>query len=594
MKKIKSFYFIKKIYSFLEERRKLDLIKYNKKIQNSMNISLINYKFLSGKYVVFMDGNNGNGKGKEYDGHTGIIIFEGEYSNRKRNGKGKEYNIYKELIFEGEYLNGKKHGKGKEYENSKNNIILLYDGEYLNGEKHGFGKEYDIYGKLYEGEYLNGKKHGKGKEYDKNGNLIYEGEYVKGKRKNDNIENKRVIMKTNARTNRLSFIGEINGNGKEYDGYDHIIFEGEYLNGKRHGKGKEYNNKGELILECEYKNGKKWNAKGYDGKGNKTYEIINGKGYAEELNYRNEIIYKGNYLNGLKHGKGEEYIYDRLFEDEKYEYISDFKGEYLYGHKIKGKEYYYGEIIFEGEYLFDKKWDGKGYESGNIVYELNNGVGTLIEYYIYPGSKKFEGELFNGIRHGKAKEYYYPFCYCHPYIDEGKYLNGQRHGVWKSENEELEFLEYNEGKLIRKINFIENYEQLIAEKDELNEKNKVKGYKNGILIYDGEYYNRSKNGKGKEYNENGILIYEGEYDHGFKNGKGKEYNKDGNLVYEGEFYYGKRDGKGKEYNEHGKIIFEGEYFTDKKWNGKEYNYDSKDGKLLSECEYLNGKNLSIP
>ena len=36
-----------------------------------------------------------------------------------------------------------------------------------------------------------------------------------------------------------------------------LIFEGEYLNGKRNGKGKEYNSEGKLIFEGEYLNGKK-------------------------------------------------------------------------------------------------------------------------------------------------------------------------------------------------------------------------------------------------------------------------------------------------------------------------------------------------
>ena len=31
------------------------------------------------------------GKGKEYGGWDGELIFEGEYLNGKRNGKGKEY-----------------------------------------------------------------------------------------------------------------------------------------------------------------------------------------------------------------------------------------------------------------------------------------------------------------------------------------------------------------------------------------------------------------------------------------------------------------------------------------------------------------------
>ena len=99
---------------------------------------------------------DGNGKVKEYL-DNGILYFEGEYLNGKKNGKGKEYDYYNgKLIFEGEYLNGKKHGKGKEYER---NGELIFEGEYLNGKKHGKGKEYETNGELiFEGEYLNGNK----------------------------------------------------------------------------------------------------------------------------------------------------------------------------------------------------------------------------------------------------------------------------------------------------------------------------------------------------------------------------------------------------------------------------------------------------
>ena len=58
---------------------------------------------------------------------------------------------------------------------------------------------------------LNNNINGKGREYY-NGKLIFEGEYLNGKR---------------------------NGKGKEYDYNRKINFEGEYLNGKRHGKGKD-------------------------------------------------------------------------------------------------------------------------------------------------------------------------------------------------------------------------------------------------------------------------------------------------------------------------------------------------------------------
>ena len=38
----------------------------------------------------------------------------------------------------------------------------------------------------------------------------------------------------------------------------------------------------------------------------------------------------------------------------------------------------------------------------------------------------------------------------------------------------------------------------------------------GGLIFEGEYLNGEKNGKGKEYDELGTLIFEGEYQNGVK------------------------------------------------------------------------------
>ena len=96
--------------------------------------------------------------------------------------------------------------------------------------------------------------------------------------------------------------------------------------------------------------------------------------------------------------------------------------------------------------------------------------------------------------------------------------------------------------------------------------------------------------KGKEYiiNANKFLIFEGEYLNGERNGKGKEYDIFGNLVFEGEYLNGERNGKGKEYNIFGILEFEGEYLNDKKWNGKE-KQKYKNGKIKFEREYINGK-----
>jgi len=45
------------------------------------------------------------------------------------------------------------------------------------------------------------------------------------------------------------------------------------------------------------------------------------------------------------------------------------------------------------------------------------------------------------------------------------------------------------------------------------------------------------------------LIFEGEYLNGERNGKGKEYKCEGKLKFEGEYLNGERNGKGK------KILF---------------------------------------
>ena len=101
LKNSKSIYFIKKLFTFIDEKNKLEIIKYNKNIQNILDISLINYKFFSNRYIIFEK----NGKGKEYDKYNDTLVFEGEYLNGKSNGKGKEYYYDGKLIFEGLYLN---------------------------------------------------------------------------------------------------------------------------------------------------------------------------------------------------------------------------------------------------------------------------------------------------------------------------------------------------------------------------------------------------------------------------------------------------------------------------------------------------------
>ena len=109
---IKSLYFIEKIFSKIDVKIKLKIIKYNKSLQNTLCINIINYKKFSKKYIIY----DSKGIGKEYFGYDNALLYEGEYLNGERNGKGKEYdsfNYIKHITYEGEYKNGKRNGKGR-------------------------------------------------------------------------------------------------------------------------------------------------------------------------------------------------------------------------------------------------------------------------------------------------------------------------------------------------------------------------------------------------------------------------------------------------------------------------------------------------
>ena len=404
LRNIKSIYFIKIIFSYVNERKKLKLVKYNKILQKNLDINIINYQHFTGKYLIYEP----NGIGKEYCGYDETLIFEGEYLNGERNGKGKEYDYSGILKFEGEYLNGERNGKGKEYDYNGN---LNFEGEYLNGERNGKGKEYDYSGILkFEGEYLNGKRNGKGKEYDYNGNLIFEGEYLNGKKLLETKYDKKEKI-----INEFKNINEIEKKNNFND--DKSIFKGEYLIEKV----KDYYYYDQLRYKIEYYSNDKRKGKG-----------------KEYSNYNGELEFEGEYLNKIRNGKGKEYYKNGQLKFE------DF---YLYGYKLKGK-LYINHIEFEGNFLFNNKWHGKGFDkNGNIIYEIINGNGKVKEYFD-DGERRFEGEYLNGKRNGKGKEYSNyngelefegeylngkgkEYDYNGKIIFEGEYLNGKRNGIGK-------------------------------------------------------------------------------------------------------------------------------------------------------------------
>jgi len=308
---------MKKIFSFLNEKVKLDIIKYNKNFQKTLSVDIEYYKEISRKYIIY----GINGDGKEYDKYD-TLIFEGKYLNGKRNGKGKEFYSNGKIKFEGTYLNGKKwNGKGYDINNKYTFLIengngkikeyypsgkLKYEAYYINGEMNGKIKEYkedyeyincreveevfecELYYLEYEGKCLKGERNGEGKEYHKNGKLKFEGEFLNGKR---------------------------NGKGKEYETYNE--FEGEYLDGEKwNGIGKEFYSDRKIKFKGEYLKGKRWNGIGYNINNNIEYKLVNGEGLVKEYSLFGRLEFEGRYSNGVRNGYGKEYDFNGKLEFE--------------------------------------------------------------------------------------------------------------------------------------------------------------------------------------------------------------------------------------------------------------------------------------
>ena len=82
---VKSRFILIDIFAYLDIHKTLEIISYNKIIQEKLEISKDDYKKESGKYII----GERNGKGKEYDMRKNKLIFEGEYLNCKKMENGK-------------------------------------------------------------------------------------------------------------------------------------------------------------------------------------------------------------------------------------------------------------------------------------------------------------------------------------------------------------------------------------------------------------------------------------------------------------------------------------------------------------------------
>ena len=307
--------------------------------------------------------------------------FEGEYLNDLKNGKWETFYENGNKEFVGKYNNGIKHGLCKEFdENGK----LIFDGEYNKGikwnGKERLMKDYDDKRVFIERKYNNGKADCvEYYEHNKFSPNIFE---LKGldfiqKLIKEGHDKKDLSEEINYETyiTNLLFVGEYiddnsvkdkrNRNGKGYEYHDNkFVFEGEYQNGEIvNGKGKLFDYKGNMIFNGEYINGKRNGLvyEYYDNAETKTKYDTNISQERISL-----LKYEGKYIGDEKNGVGKEYQYD-----ENTQAITIFEGIYKDGKKWEGvgKEFYQipDKLLFDGEYREGKRWNGNFCEYSNIM-----------------------------------------------------------------------------------------------------------------------------------------------------------------------------------------------------------------------------------
>ncbi|WP_139365140.1 MORN repeat-containing protein [Litchfieldia alkalitelluris] len=230
--------------------------------------------------------------------------------------------------------------------------------------------------------------------FNKSGNLL--GGNMKIYRKG-NVE---YNLKTKKKVYEGEFLnGKRHGKGKEF--LDGFIYIGEFIEGKKHGEGTEVcKNTKTWIYKGQYSEDKRHGQgkersngflyQGYFKEGNRT-----GYGKVYEIKSK-KLVFKGYYFEGVRQGKGEHFINKSYFE-----------GTFMSGQLTTGNEYVLDGnnedylLIYTGDFLEFQK-HGKG-----IEYDINTG------HVIYIGIYEF-----NKRKKGKEVKPYSNRCYtCKKQVD---------------------------------------------------------------------------------------------------------------------------------------------------------------------------------
>ena len=273
-----------------------------------------------------------------------------------------------------------------------------------------------------------------------------------------------------------------------------------------------------------------------------TIPVRNGRGKEYDGNKR--VLYDGGWSNGVRNGKGVEYVNGKKVYD----------GGWSNGVRNGEGTEYTGDAKWTGVWKNGKK-DGKFsrlFEGGMAEEVWSNGLKT--------GSVVTRKDGVKEVR---------------------RMVGGKEVGVeWNDGERKYRYANDRKKMIVELVNGGKLYEGgMIENRNSWWKKNPNHRYRKWLFV---------PNGDGEEYDKNGDLVYCGHYYYAFRDGKGKEYV-NGVLVFEGEFEYDcRKNGKGMESY--------GEYQLKGKWkNGVkdgEFVMNGKNG-LVFKTNYENGDNSNM-
>ncbi|KOP78581.1 AAA family ATPase [Lysinibacillus sp. FJAT-14745] len=275
--------------------------------------------------------------------------------------------------------------------------ILMYRGGV---KKNDFG--HDIYD-------------GKGTLFDQEGELLFEGEFVKHMKQ---------------------------GNGITYL-KGQMIYQGEFIQNKKQGNGILYKD-GQAYYEGHFRNDL---MEGYGILYYKEDVMAPFKELRAQYPDLNQPQYEGDFVHGMKKGKGKQYYPSGFLQ---------YEGDFIWNHmQGAGKLYYAPEspsaeelangvtsLQYEGYFFEDMKHGkGKNYSrqgvlesEGQFKEDAMTGHGTL---YYANGQASYIGDLVNGEKHGRG-DY---FNEEGKIIYSGEFINGERLRITPEIEREIEKLQ---------------------------------------------------------------------------------------------------------------------------------------------------------